>query len=71
MNYGLLNYDSYINPPKSKTLPYFMPNRFETELFLTDTPIPSDKNATANGFTYKIPLKKGAEMAAQWWKFKV
>lgn len=71
MNYGLLNYESYINPPKVKKLPYFMPNRFETELFLTDTAIPADKDGTAHGFVYKTGIKGGAKQAANWWKFRI
>jgi nucleoside-diphosphate-sugar epimerase len=71
MNYGIINYDSYINPPAVAPLPLLMPSKFELELCST-TATPSDeKNGVAHGFKYKVSLKSGAEQAAKWWKFRV
>lgn len=71
MNYGLLNYDSYLNPPKVAPMPLFMPNAFEVDLFSTTAMPSNEKNAVNLGFNYKTAFKTGAMQAANWWKFRI
>jgi len=71
MNYGLLNYDNYLNPPKTLAYPLFIPSAFEIELYMTDAMPTADKTGVAQGFVYKTGIQKGALHAANWWKFKL
>lgn len=71
INYGLLNYDSYLNPPKGISNPNHLPNEFELELYQTNAMPSDDKNGVQQGFEYSVSLKQGAEQAARWWKFRL
>lgn len=71
MNYGLLNYDNYLNPPKVVSYPLWMPSDFEIELYLTNATPSNEKNGVAHGFVYKTGIKEGAKQAANWWKFRI
>jgi nucleoside-diphosphate-sugar epimerase len=71
INYGLLNYDNYLSPPKVVSLPLFMPNSFEVELFSTSAIPPDNKLGISLGFKYKTGIKEGAKNAAMWWKYRL
>lgn len=71
MNYGLLNYDNYLNPPKVVANPLFVPNQFEIELYMTDATPTNDKNGIKQGFVYKTDIKTGTKHAANWWKYRL
>jgi nucleoside-diphosphate-sugar epimerase len=62
MNYGLINYDSYLNPKKTITYPKVYPNSFELELYQTDF-IPNPNT----DYTFKISISEGAKSASNWW----
>ena len=62
MNYGLINYDSYLNPKKTITYPKVYPNSFELELYQTDF-IPNPNT----DYTFKISINEGAKSASNWW----
>jgi len=62
MNYGLINYDAYLNPKRTVTLPKVYPNSFELELYQTDF-IPKPNT----DYTFKISITEGAKSASKWW----
>lgn len=62
MNYGLINYDSYLNQKKSLTYPKLYPNSFELDLYQTDF-IPNPNTF----YTFKISINQGTKSAAYWW----
>jgi hypothetical protein len=62
MNYGLINYDSYLNPKKAIQLPKVYPNSFELDLYQTDY-IPESNT----DYEFKRNFKTGAKSAASWW----
>jgi nucleoside-diphosphate-sugar epimerase len=62
MNYGLINYDAYLNPKKTITYPKVYPNSFELDLYQTDY-IPNPNS----DYTFKISIGEGAKSASKWW----
>jgi nucleoside-diphosphate-sugar epimerase len=62
MNYGLINYDSYLNPKKAIQLPKVYPNSFELDLYQTDY-IPESNT----DYEFKRNFKTGVKSAANWW----
>ena len=62
MNYGMLNYQNYLNPKRQILNPRFYPNDFEIDLFQSNA-MPKQNIA----YQFKINLKDGTKSAAKWW----
>ncbi|MBU2018622.1 MAG: NAD(P)-dependent oxidoreductase [Bacteroidetes bacterium] len=62
-NFGLINYDSYINQAETSHTVKIYPNEFELKLYQS-TYMPD----TNSSFKYSIGLEQGVKSAATWWK---